>query len=68
MIKTLKARNEYEIRALLDDYIEVGYVLRTNIYKCWYAPQETKWRAKVEAPRGQLEQRTDDWDRRRMGG
>jgi hypothetical protein len=59
MIKVLKARNQYEINALVDDYIEWGYVLRTNIYKCWYAPQETKWRAKVEAPRGQLEIRTE---------
>ena len=59
MIKTLKARNQFEIRALVDDYIEVGYVLRTNIYKCWYAPQETKWRAKVEAPKGQLEARLE---------
>ena len=59
MIKTLKARNQYEIRALLDDYIEVGYRKHTDIYKCWYAPQETKWRAKVEAPKGALEVRID---------
>jgi len=58
-IKVLKARDEFEIRAYVDDFIEDGYSLHTAPYKVWYASQETKWRAKVEAPRGQLEQRAN---------
>jgi hypothetical protein len=59
MIKTLKAPNSYQLRDKIDDYIEIGYRLKTAPYKCWWADGETKWRAKVEAPEGQLEARLE---------
>jgi hypothetical protein len=59
MIKTLKARDEYEIRELVSDYIEVGYNLKTAPYKAWWGGSTSRWRAKVEAPKGQLEARLE---------
>jgi hypothetical protein len=55
MIKVLKARNEYEIRELVFDYIEVGYNLKTAPYKAWWGGSTSRWRAKVETPKGKLE-------------
>ena len=56
MIKTLKAPTQLEVREKIGDYIEQGYKLHTEPYRPWWSDD---WRAKVEAPRSQLEIRTE---------
>lgn len=60
MIKTLKAQTEEALWDRISDYTNNGYKLYTLPHKPWWS---NMYRAKVEAPKGQLEQRLNLEDR-----